>query len=262
MENSKTIEDIKVYYNSDNWVKQKLLEYINGNKRVDRCLDFFSDVVEGNPEIRNILEIGCSIGLTTVELAYKYPSLKFVGVDIAEKQIEFAKNNFKAKNSTFICSDIINEDIGRRFDLITLFDVYEHIKIDKRLDFNMALSRLLTTNGTLLITCPSWLISERNRQDKPEVLQIVDEIVSPSIYQQIADDIGGTLIYLNLISIWERFDYCQCIITREKPLKKKINHRRSVSFLEKIKIKLGLDKRQKEIKRRKKIVEKANFKLV
>lgn len=249
------IDDVISYYNSSGWINKKIKEHINGNERVDKCLNFFKIFITENQSVKDVLEIGCSIGLTTVELAKSYPKIKFTGLDIANNQIEFAKNNFNLFNADFICADITDKGINKKFDLITLFDIYEHIKLDSRKKFNLAISHLLSHSGSLIITCPSWIISKRNQQDKPELLQVVDEVVTIEDYIKLADDIGGTLTYLKLISVWESFDYCHCIISKESPLKVKKKARRKISLLERLKIKLGISERQLRIKRRRDILK-------
>jgi 2-polyprenyl-3-methyl-5-hydroxy-6-metoxy-1,4-benzoquinol methylase len=247
------MSDIKKYYNSKDWIEAKIKEYINGNRRIDYCLSFFDENISTGDV--SVLEIGCSIGLTTIELASRYSRLLFTGVDIAEEQVNFANKYFKLANSNFLSLDITSDNtLNEKFDLITMFDVYEHIQLSKREEFNAALGKLLNNNGKILITCPSWIISERKINSLHGKIQVVDEIVGLDAYARLAKEINGQVVSMKLVSVWEKFDYCHCVISREEPLTPIEVKDREVSVLEKICIRLGISKKQQLRKNRMRII--------
>lgn len=55
--------------------------------------------------------------------------------------------------------DIISEDIGRKFDIVTLIGVLEHIPPQRINDFLKSIHRLLNDNGKLILTVPSTNLS-------------------------------------------------------------------------------------------------------
>jgi SAM-dependent methyltransferase len=52
-----------------------------------------------------ILDLGCSIGLTTEEIAHIYPNCNIYGLDLNPKTIEIAKERVKNRNIEFIVGD-------------------------------------------------------------------------------------------------------------------------------------------------------------
>jgi len=247
------MQKIVDYYNSKPWIEKKIKEFVIGNKRIDECLALFRRNLISS---RSVLEIGCSIGLTTYQLAEEYPEIDFTAIDIANEQIEFAKKFFHKENIKFSVVDITKDNNLQKYDLITLFDVYEHIPINERMNFANALKKILSENGQILLTCPSWLKSKNDIESFPERLQVVDEIVEIKDYVSLANIIGGHVKQLNLVSVWNRFDYSHCVISKQQPLQEikvaKIPH----NLIYKIRNKLGINHWQLSQKKRKKIVSR------
>lgn len=88
-------------------------------------------------DIKNVLDIGCGSGIITAELAHRMEKADVGGVDLSEIGIDKAKRKYgHIKNLSFFCDDAIalSEDgIKNKIDLITLFEVLEHIEDWKKM---------------------------------------------------------------------------------------------------------------------------------
>lgn len=70
-----------------------------------------------NKEI-SILEIGCGTGYLTQLLVELFPTAHITVVDIASDMLEITKDKVGQKNIAFICGDIEEIEINKKFDLI------------------------------------------------------------------------------------------------------------------------------------------------
>lgn len=78
--------------------------------------------------VKRVADIGCGVGIHTYYLAKKFPKAKVVGFDFSSTGIAAAKKNNKSKNLSFSIEDITKAKNIQKFDLITGFDVLEHIE--------------------------------------------------------------------------------------------------------------------------------------
>lgn len=101
---------------------------------------------------RSVADIGTGDGRLVRELALTLPDTSVTGIDYSARAIQLAK----ALNPTleFRCKDIIGEDVGETFDVLTLIEVFEHIPPELTASFVAALRRLIRDDGTLIVTVP------------------------------------------------------------------------------------------------------------
>ena len=126
---------------NNNFFKVKSL-YSNANPKI---LDLYE-----NEE--NILDIGCSTGMLAEKIRQINPIVKIDGVDIsidAKHEAEKHLDNFYLLN---LDTDEF-PNFGKKFDLIILGDVLEHIKHPDEL--LLKLENLLTKNGKIIISIPN-----------------------------------------------------------------------------------------------------------
>jgi SAM-dependent methyltransferase len=108
------------------------------------------------PGAREIAEIGCGHGLVQRQIEDTY-GREVTGFD----RNEFALKKSLSRRSNICCYDIHQQDasLERRFDLVLLFDVFEHIADEER--FLAALKFHLAPGGKLVVNVPAgkWLHS-------------------------------------------------------------------------------------------------------
>ncbi|MFQ6024864.1 MAG: class I SAM-dependent methyltransferase, partial [Acidiferrobacterales bacterium] len=75
-----------------------------------------------------VLDVGCGRGLIMIRLAELYPKSRFMGIDLSQEAIEFARRTAAAKgvpNIEFVAADLGDFDESAEveaFDLVTTFD--------------------------------------------------------------------------------------------------------------------------------------------
>lgn len=94
--------------------------------------DNYMRLVQPEPGLK-VLEIGCSAGKTSVELARR--GCKVVAVDFDQNAIDlasqFAKDSGVAENIEFVCSSADSEELMKHdFDRVTMLDFVEHVPDD------------------------------------------------------------------------------------------------------------------------------------
>lgn len=98
------------------------------------------------------LEIGCGTG-DFIQQIEDNKSLEITGSEIYLKGLQYAKKNLP--NVDFVQFDVTKGKIGEQFDMITAFDVIEHIDDDAAAISNI--SQMLHKNGVLIISVPQHM---------------------------------------------------------------------------------------------------------
>lgn len=82
---------------------------------------------------------------------------KVIGIDLNPHSINIAKNSFQAQtNLTFKLQDVFKlEELNEKFDLITAFEVIEHLPPHLTDKFIASLASALKPNGQLLLSTPN-----------------------------------------------------------------------------------------------------------
>lgn len=96
---------------------------------------------------KKVLDYGCGSGYGSHLLSGTAASV--TGVDISKEAVDFAAQEYKAPNLGF---KTIAELGNEKFDVITSFQVIEHVPDDKK--YASALKQLLNPGGILIISTP------------------------------------------------------------------------------------------------------------
>jgi 2-polyprenyl-3-methyl-5-hydroxy-6-metoxy-1,4-benzoquinol methylase len=116
---------------------------------------FLSDLISIN-ENTTVLEIGCA------EAGNMKPFVdmgcKVTGVDISCSRIELAKEYYKnhknRENLELICEDIYKVNPAKKFDIIIMRDVIEHITNQEK--FMGFVKQFLQPDGKFFLAFPPW----------------------------------------------------------------------------------------------------------
>ena len=104
-----------------------------------------------NLEVKTILDIGCGEGFITREIGKKFPKVKIVAVDPQKKYIKYAKKFHKLKNISFKEGDLDSNSLKKKFDLVILTEVLEHLQNPRQ-----ALKKIRKlSNKYILLTVPN-----------------------------------------------------------------------------------------------------------
>ena len=122
---------------------------------------------------RRILDVGCGTGVMTACLR-RYGAV--TAVDYSEAALALARRFLP--DVRFIAGSLAEAALpSASFDVITLFDVTEHIPQAERQSFLDELGRLATSGAVLLLSTPHPHLSEWMREERPDLMQVVDEPV-------------------------------------------------------------------------------------
>jgi len=118
------MEDSYQYNYSD--LSENIESMFDKNKRYHKAMKTISILKDNLHETKdlNLLDVGCSTGIMTNEYAKFFN--KVVGIDIDEKAIDYAKENYNKKNLSFERIAIEKNS----FDVITCSHIYEHVPND------------------------------------------------------------------------------------------------------------------------------------
>ena len=100
-----------------------------------------------NENIHNILDVGCGSGRYTNYLAQN--NKKVVGIDFADKMIEFAKKNAKLKNLNnvdFLCVSLEDYKFDTSFDGVVCMGFFDYVK-----DSHFAVEKILKSEPKIFI---------------------------------------------------------------------------------------------------------------
>lgn len=115
---------------------------------------------------KNVLDIGTGLGEGAYYLA-RLNARHVLGVDNFKTAIRHARKNFIAHNLTYRSMDTFNLDTLRnRFDVITAFEIIEHLPRGTYERFLRTAKALLIPSGIFILSTPNKLISSPNR-NKP-----------------------------------------------------------------------------------------------
>jgi SAM-dependent methyltransferase len=111
------------------------------------------------PRPARILEIGCGAGANL-------PVLRAFGSVAAVEQDSFSRDQARARHDAEVLPGSLPDDLpyaDRRFDLVCLFDVLEHVERDE--DALRAARERLAPEGVMIVTVPAyqWLYSAHDR---------------------------------------------------------------------------------------------------
>jgi 2-polyprenyl-3-methyl-5-hydroxy-6-metoxy-1,4-benzoquinol methylase len=116
---------------------------------------------------KSVLDIACGVGYAG-PMFIQSGAVSYYGVDINDKLVEYAKDNFASELIGYSVGNICIFKIDKKFDLISCFETIEHIR-----DYKTAIKNLydmLNPGGSLLVSSPNRPVTSPNcntLNDKP-----------------------------------------------------------------------------------------------
>jgi 2-polyprenyl-3-methyl-5-hydroxy-6-metoxy-1,4-benzoquinol methylase len=210
-----TMQEAELYY--DNFPEKLITDYIKGNPRIESAIQFALGALNDFGASR-ILDVGCGLGWSSHEFSKNIPNAFVQGVDLSGNLIEAAKTLFKADNLSYAKKDITEQDFSEhhQFDAVVMLDVYEHLPKTYRPFFHQSVKKVLAETGIMILTCPSVYLQQDSRENRPHLLQPVDEDVTQEDIEQLARDLDAEVQRFEYIKIWNTKDYFQTVIRRKR----------------------------------------------
>ena len=121
----------------------------------------------------NVLDFGCGTGYGTAMLAKEAKSV--IGVDISEKALQWAKHHHRNVRLHFERRDDLGAGLSENsFDLITCFEMIEHVSAETQELAIKNFRRLLGARGKLVVSTPNPKVTE-NYGENPYHLHEMSE---------------------------------------------------------------------------------------
>jgi predicted TPR repeat methyltransferase len=119
----------------DNFWNENMIKYLSQSAGSRWFKYLLSEILkETDPKtVKSVADIGCGVGTKTVILANYFKKAKVIGTDFAAEAIAASNKTFHYTNLSFAVVDITKSKDNKKYDVITAFDVLEHIKDWKKL---------------------------------------------------------------------------------------------------------------------------------
>lgn len=134
------------------WGDHWSYNFRNDPKRLGFVLARYKFAAKMGSQGRTILELGCGEGIGAPILAEQ--AIRYTGVDLDDKAILTACENFKSDTFTFTDDDFMGKTFGR-FQTIVSLDVVEHIYPQHAQIYFETICNNLTDDGIAIIGTPN-----------------------------------------------------------------------------------------------------------
>jgi cyclopropane fatty-acyl-phospholipid synthase-like methyltransferase len=154
----------------------------------------------------HVLEIGCGVGTLTELLAEAVePEGSVVALDFSPKSIEAARERLASfGNLRLVVGDVLEAQFDRRFDVVALPDVIEHIPLEHHSALFERVASWLRPDGFVLLNYPNPHHLEWCREHRPETLQAIDQPIHADALLSSAYPHELYLDLLRTYSVWIR----------------------------------------------------------
>lgn len=115
----------------------------------------------------DVLDCACGKGYGSFVLASGADSV--LGIDINPRSLDMARSRFRRPNLSFLHHDALDlASVERKFDLITAFEIIEHIPSSLADRFLAGLASALKPRGRVVISTPNHVVVSRSGVVIPE----------------------------------------------------------------------------------------------
>lgn len=156
----------------------------------------------GLKDTSNVLEIGCGIGTLTSLLARVVTRGSILATDISDESIDLARKEVEQDNIEFRTMDIVDHRDARKYDMIVMADVLEHVPVEFHPSIFNNLSSMMLPHSVLAINIPFPLFNAWAMQHTPEKMQIIDQALHTTELLNAAYPAGLHLAQLESYSLW------------------------------------------------------------
>jgi len=146
--------------------------YEDDSLHLDPSSPFFWDHIsrywwiESKAKGLDVLDCACGKGYGSFIMSHSANSV--TGIDLNQESIEIANSTFKASNLSYQIQDVLKlGEWGRKFDIITAFEVIEHIPPETTDIFLASFKQALKPNGKLIISTPNHDVVLKSRSSVP-----------------------------------------------------------------------------------------------
>jgi len=114
-------------------INERALRYGEGEHPKHKLMKYHDYFVSNITDHSTVLDIGCGYGAVARSIAEKVKGVIVTGIDNNNERLNQAKLNNHLENLEFIYGDILEIDNEKKYDVIVMSNILEHI--EKRVDF-------------------------------------------------------------------------------------------------------------------------------
>lgn len=145
-------------------------------------------IVEKVPQNGVVADLLCGTGYLLGQLKAKRPDIQFIGVDLEQEYIEYAKKQFS--NIGFVVADAFEWISDKKFDSVLVTGGLHHLPYDKQEPFLKKVSTLINDGGFALIADP-YIPNYSNEQErKLAAAKLGYEYLAATIKNGATDDVA------------------------------------------------------------------------
>jgi SAM-dependent methyltransferase len=134
LKKSLVLKTIRILLKLDNYLYRQIsrfaISFENGVHPKHRLMKYHDFFINNIGQSDSVLDVGCGNGSLTYDISLKTKVV--YGIDINQSNIDFALRNFKGDNIHYIYGDATKYVFERKFDVIVLSNVLEHIENRKQ----------------------------------------------------------------------------------------------------------------------------------
>lgn len=137
-------------------INERALRYGKGEHPKHKLIKYHDYFISNITDNSTVLDIGCGYGAVARSIAEKVKGVVVTGIDNNKERLNQAKLNNHMANLDFIYGDILEVNHKKKYDVIVMSNILEHI--EERVDFIKKIVQSVSPK-IILIRIPSF---ERN----------------------------------------------------------------------------------------------------
>jgi 2-polyprenyl-3-methyl-5-hydroxy-6-metoxy-1,4-benzoquinol methylase len=213
-------DEVKSFY--DKFRDDRMIGYrIDGSRRIDEAFAFARGHLQPGWKVA---DVGCGIGIFAEKIGQQYPTSRIIGIDVSEKNIDYAKQTVSLGNVHFATAsvteqfEVLKDLAGGAVDAFCLIDVIEHIPEQERGAVFASMAGIASPQAVLLLAYPSPEYQQYLIDENPEELQVIDNIVRAVCLLSEATAAGWQLMEFRYVDLWMKNQYIHASFQRNLSL--------------------------------------------
>lgn len=163
-----------------------------------------------------VLDLGVGTGLTSEYMARA--GCNVLAVDFAEDLIAYGEEHRQNKNIEWLVHDITTLDVDRKFDLIVLADVIEHVEAERTLDLMKVIFDHSKPSTFVYVNVPYWPWQQFAHHYGIGDTAPIDNVFDLSTTLNLFGSINFLPMHTDIYGIGTPLEYIEIVLVRKEEL--------------------------------------------